>query len=258
MSISYIFNVMLMSLLDILPIVGVLSVIVGIIEGVRRMTKGPHLTFLLQRADTVVSSNGFSQGVSFLLAYVHNEKRRLIGDVARKITVRALYNVRLENNKDVATAAADLPWLKSFEKDLKLLQQPKSEKDLIREFEENFFQRIKVDIPQGREEILAVLFGLEQSNKLYLASNPPVELPLPKKANQSVVLTSHALGLDAAGDNLPSTFSKPIMIIAESWNNWSYVKESRLISTPSAFRNLLLRLRIGGKTSFIKGINDEG
>jgi hypothetical protein len=48
--------------------------------------------------------------------------------------------------------------------------------------EKHLFERKETNIPQGRTCALAVAFGIEKTNKMFFASNLPIELTLSKQA----------------------------------------------------------------------------
>lgn len=144
-----------------------------------------------------------------------------------------------------------LPWLESFGTRTRVFEQLESEEDILRALEAHLFERKDMDIPQGREKYMAVAYGIEKTDKLFLASSPPIEIPLPPPEKRQEMFTSCPLRLEVAGENFQSTYSEGTVIIANSWVNWSIPSEVRTIMTPSKIRNLLIRIGFGRKVKVI-------
>jgi len=234
-----------------------IAIIIGIICGsitasvaLRTLMKAPHITFSLKKAEICLYDGKCEEKIVLLMAPVGNVKKRLFGDAARKVSGIVLYRAPASDGKLESNASIGLPWLNSFGIRTKV-KQLESEEDIQRALEDRLFDRKERDIPQGRGEHLAVAYGIEKTNKLYLASNPPIGMPLPPADKPRIAFTGFFLRLEVAGENLPSTPSAGTMIMARSWSNWSYPKEVRTIWTPSRLRNLLLRVGFGRKTKVI-------
>ena len=81
-------------------------------------------------------------------------------------------------------------------------------------------------------------------NKLFLATDPPVEILLPSSKKSQVAFTACPFRLEVAGENIPSTFSEGSMIFGNSWNNWTIPKEIRT-------RRLDKKIKLGKKVKVI-------
>ena len=170
-------------MLELVPvIVGVIAGIIGASLGLRVLLKGPHITFSLQKADFRLFNQEQEEKLSLLLASVANRKKPFFGEMAKKVSVLVLFRAPSDDNWPGLNASAGLPWLKSFGGKKGIVEQLKSEGDIKRAVEEHVFDRTDRNIPEGRGEFLVVAYGVEKSNKLYLAANPPIEIPLPPPA----------------------------------------------------------------------------
>jgi hypothetical protein len=224
-------------------IVGIVTFIVGIFA-LRHYLKKPHIKFSSYRADVSLSNDEKEERITLLLAHIINEKQSL-GDTAKGVTGCVLYRAPGVNHGIGLNASAGLPWSKSFSKNIKTDNKLQSEQDIQNALENILFNRIAKDIPQGRGETLAVAYGIELTNKMFLASIIPIEFPLPKSSKNQKIMHGCFIRLEVAGENLPSTMSDGTVIIGDSWTNWTFPAEITKIRTSNRFENLLLRLGIG-------------
>ena len=242
-------------------IVGTIAAIIGATVGLRTLLKHPHITFSLQKVDFCLCSRGCEERISLLLALVVNKKRRFFGEIAKKVSASVIFRAPSDDEWPGLNASAGLPWMRPFGSRQKIAEQLKSEEDIQQALENHLFDRTERDIPQGRGECLIVAYGVEKTNKLYLASNPPIEIPLPHTvkapSKPKIVLTGCFFRLEIAGENLPSTLSEGSIILGNSWNNWSVPSKVITIRTPSKLRNLLLRLGICREVKVLKPINEN-
>jgi hypothetical protein len=225
-------------------IVGIVTFIVGIFA-LRYYLKKPHIKFSLDRADVSLSNDEKEERITLLLAPITNEKQ-FLGDTAKGVTGCVFYRAPGVNH-GIGLASAGLPWSKPFSKSIKTDNKLQSEQDIQNALENSLFNRITKDIPQGRRETLVVAYGIELTNKMFLASIIPIEFPLPKSSKNQKIMHGCFIRLEVAGENLPSTVSDGTVIIGDSWTNWSFPAEITKIRTPNRFENLLLRLGIGRK-----------
>jgi hypothetical protein len=179
-----------------------------------------------------------------LTAPIANEKK-VFGDTARKVSGLILYRVPEDENPFGPSASSEIPWIGFYGTQVRVNGQLKSDKDIQSALESSVFDRKERDIPQGRGEHLVVAYGIEKANKLFLASNPPIEIPLPPLNEKGMKLHTCSLRLEVAGENLESTVSDGTMIVADSWNNIGVSSEIKTLRTPSKIKNLLIRMGIG-------------
>jgi len=230
-------------ILIIIPIVGA---IVTVLVGMRTLRKRPHIIFsLLKKAEISIYNEENEEKISLLSAPIANEKKRYFGDTAKKVSAMVLYRAPSNDSKLGLNASIGLPWLDSYGTRTRVVGQLKTEKDIQRALENHFFDRKERDIPQGRGEHLVVAYGIKKVNKLFLASNPPIGIPLPPPKKRGKELHSCFLALEVAGENLSSTVSGGTMLIVDSWDNFTFPKKAITVKTPSRIRNLLLRMGIG-------------
>lgn len=241
---------------EISVIVGIASLIAAVITiaiSISHIRK-PRIIFKLQRANITLTSKGRKEGVSFLVAHVIN-KKGLFGDAAKDVNVKIVYKVKPNSeDDDRTTASTDLPWIRPTTDTVPIEQHLKTEKDLLKAVKTTFFDWSSHNIPQGRDEIVAVAFGIERSNKLFLASDNRIEMPIAKDARR---LNFIPICLEVAGSNVSSQLSKSTMILAGGWNNWTFPEKAVLVHTPSRLRNLLLRLGFKEETKFIDGLKSR-
>ena len=231
------------SILIIVPIVGA---IVGVLVGIRTLRKRPHIIFsLFKKAEISIYNEENEEKISLLSAPIANEKKRYFGDTAKKVSAMVLYRAPTNDGKLGLNASISLPWIDFYGTRTRIVGPLKTEKDIQRALENHFFDRKERDIPQGRGEHLAVAYGIKKVNKLFLASNPPIEIPLPPPKKRGKELRVCFLALEVAGENLSSTVSEGTMIIADRWDNYGYPKKVTTLKTPSKIRNLLLRMGVG-------------
>jgi len=240
-------------------IIGTVAAIIATSVGLRTLLKRPHIIFLLQKADFCLYNKEQEERISLLLASVGNKKRRFLGEMAKKVSVLVVFRVPSRDKRPGLNASALIPYFKSFGGRQKIVEQLASEEDIQKALEDYSFDRTERDIPQGRGEYLTIAYGIEKTNRLYLASDPPIEIPLPphKKATKRPKsdFTACLFRLESAGENLPSTLSEGSIICGDSWNNWSFPTKMTALYTPSRFRNLLLRLGIRREAKILKSIN---
>lgn len=237
---------------DLIPIiVGILSLIVAITLGIRTLRKRPFIFFQLFRKTEMTIANGKrKEKIALLSAPVGNKVRSFFGDTAKKTSVNVLYEARSQDGK-VQVYAGEMPWLNTYGTRIEIKDQLENQKDIQDALEKHLFCREKRDIPQGRGEHLAVAYGIEKTNRLFLATKPPIEITLPSKQNRRLKMHASRLALEIAGENLSSTVSRMTMIIAIDWNNFTFPKKMELIYAPSRFRRILLRLGIGRETKIL-------
>jgi hypothetical protein len=246
-------------IIELIPIIiGIIGAAIGASVAVRSWLKGPHVTFSLEKAAFSLDAQGHDENIALLMAPVANKKKRFIGDAAKRVSGLVLYRAPVNDEKFGLNAAVGLPWLKPFGTRTRLDKQLKSEEDIQQALEEHLFDRLERDIPQGRGEYLAVAYGVAKTNRLFLASNPPIEIPLPPPEKVPMVLTSCFLRLEVAGENVPSTLSEPTVIVAGDWKNWQCPKAVTTIRTPSKFRNLLLRMGFHRKVKVLESKTRQG
>lgn len=237
---------------DLIPItVGVLSLIVAIILAIRTLRKRPFIFFRLFKKTEITIANGKrEEKIALLSAPIENKVRSFFGDTAKKTSVNVLYEARSQDGK-VQCFAGEIPWLNTYETRIEIEDQLKKQKDIQKALEKHFFYREKRDIPQGRGEHLAVAYGIEKTNRLFLATKPPIEIVLPSKSNKRMKMHASRLALEIAGENLSSTVSRMTMVIAIDWNNFSVPEKIELVYTPSRLGRILLRLGIGRETKIL-------
>ena len=224
---------------------------VTILVGLRTFRRGPHIGFALDKTELFFDNPKDTQNVTLLIAYISNKKRRFLGDTAKKLSGRVLYRTPSKDNWPGLNATACLPWLRPSLAHVRINEKLRLDKDFQRVFETQLFERTEKDIPQGRGEVLAVAYGIEKTNKLFFASSPPIEVPLPTSVKHKEVLTHCSLRLEVAGENLSSKCSEGTVIVAKNWKEWSYLVTVSTLHTPSRIRNLLLRIGIGRKVKVI-------
>lgn len=237
-------------MLDLIPviagIIGITGGVIGAFVGLRALLRKPHIIFSLPKKAKISFYNEENEeNITLLMAPVANKKKLGFGDVAKKVSAMVIYRAPADDNKWRLNANIDLPWLKSFGTRTKIVGQLNSEEDIRKALEDHLFDRKEREIPQGRGEHLAVAYGVEKTDKLFLASNPPIGIPLPPPKKRQTAYTSCPFRLEVAGENLSSTVSEGTMIVGNSWNNWSIPEKVTTLWTPSRFRNILLCLGFG-------------
>lgn len=225
--------------------IGAIGAIVAIIIGIRTLLKHPFIFFnLFKRTEITIYNGREEEKIALLSAPIGNKKKRFFGDTAKKISVNVLYYAPSKDGK-VRPHSNEIPWLYSYGTRIEIEGTLRTRRDIQKALEKHFFNREKLDIPQGRGEHLAVAYGIEKSNKMFLATNPPIELPLPPHQNRWKVMHSYTLALEVAGENLPSSQSRSTVLFAFNWNNFSVPKRVTAIYTPNKIRNFLLSIGIG-------------
>lgn len=238
----------------IVGIIGVIGSAIGAFVGLRTLLKKPHIVFSLpKKAEISLYNEESDENLTLLMAPVANKKKLGFGDVAKKVSAMVIYRAPVDDKKVGLNANIEVPWLKSFGSRTKIAGQLNSEEDIGRALEDRLFDRKERDIPQGRGEHLAVAYGIEKTNKLFLASNPPIEIPLPspKKQQMGFRMSACPLRLEVAGENLSSTLSEGTVIVGDSWKNWGFPERVETMWTPSRLRNLLLRLGFGREVKIL-------
>lgn len=235
---------------SILAIVTVTASIVTVCAALRGFLKGPHVTFSVKKTETSFYYKEHEEKITLLIAAVVNKRKFWFGDCAKKVSATVLYRSPVDDKIELNTSV-NLPWLKPFTTCTRVPKQLRLEEDVRRALEDHLFDRKEMDIPQGRAECLAIAYGIEKTNKLFLASEPPIEISLPPPETRQETFTFFAFRLEVAGENLKSTVSEGTVIMANSWSNWSVPSEVRTIMTPSKIRNLLLHIGFGQKKKVI-------
>jgi len=242
----------------IITIITVTGTIIAVFIGIRTLLKSPHITFsLFKKAEISIYNQENEENITLLTAPIANEKKRYFGDTAKKVSAMVIYRAPFNDNQLGLNASISLPWLDSYGIRTRIVGKLISEKDIKRALENHFFDRKDRDIPQGRGEHLAVAYGIEKVNKLFFASNPPIEIPLPPPKKRGTDFTVCPLRLEVAGENLSSTVSEGTVIMANSWNNLAVPKKVTTIKTPSKIRNLLLRMGIGREVKVLGSKNHQ-
>lgn len=207
--------------------------------------KKPHIVFsLFNKTEITLHNQKTKEKVTLLTAPVANEKK-VFGDTAKKVSGLVLYRVPENENPFGPSASSEIPWISFYGTQVRVNGQLKSDRDIQSALEDYLFDRKERDIPQGRGEYLVVAYGIEKVNKLFLASNPAIEIPLPTLKEKGTKLHTCSLRLEVAGENLKSTVSDGTMIFADSWNNIGVPSEIKTLRTPSRIKNLLIRIGIG-------------
>lgn len=235
-----------------ITIITVAGILVGVYTGLLSLKK-PHLSFSIDKAKTTLfNEKNEEENISLLIAYVANKRKHNLGDVAKGITACVCYRAPDNNTQWGLNASIGLPWLENFTTRTKIPEKLKSQEDIVNGLEKHLFTRKEVDLPQGRTGGLAVAFGIERTNSMFLASNPPIEIQLPSADEPNVAFAACFIRLEVAGENIPSTLSEGTVIVAKKWNEWTFPTEVEAVSTPSSFKNMLLRLGIGKRQKVIE------
>lgn len=231
----------------ILGAITVTAAVSTVLVCLRTFLRGPHIGFELEKAEISFDNPEGVQNATLLIARIANQKRRFVGDTARKLSGMIRYRAPSENDWRGLNASAGLPWLRPSQAHIRIDKKLRLDEDFEAIFETRLFERMEKDIPQGRGEILAVAYGIEQTNRLFFASNPPIEIPLPPPEEHEIIFASCPLRLEVAGENLSSKSSEGTVILVKSWKEWTHPKTVMTLQTPSRIRNLLLRVGIGRK-----------
>jgi hypothetical protein len=231
--------------------IGACASITALIIVARTLFKGPRVTFSLKKTDISFYNQENTENITLLFAPIVNPKRWFLGDTAKKLSGLVLYRAPSDENWPGLNASIGLPWLKTFEIRIRIDEQLKSKEGFQKTFETCLFDRKEKDIPQGRGECLAVAYGVERLHKLFLASDPSIEIPLPSGTDPQT-FNATWLRLEVAGENLKSSQSEGTMILARDWKNWTYPTAVMTLYTPSKLRNLLLLLGFGRKKKVLE------
>jgi len=234
-------------------IIGLFFTIIAVITGFYVFRK-PHLSFILDKTDFSLTNQVEEKAnISLLLAQVSNKKRQFLGDAAKNATVCLLYRSEPVNEKSMGLdSSIGLPWLENFAISNKIPEKLTSQEDVLSALEKHLFERGETDIPQGRARTLAVAFGIEKTNKIFFASNPPIELTLPSASQPQAPFTGVFLNLEIAGENFSSTRESGTLLMMKNWNEWTIPSKVETLSTPRTWKNMLLLLGIGRKQKVIK------
>jgi hypothetical protein len=194
---------------------------VAAIAGIRVLFKKPEIIFSLKRNDIELINENQVVKISLLTGLIGNKKRFFLGDIAKKVTGSIMIRSPPNDDWPGLDTGVYLPWMKPYGENVKIDGQLSTEEDIQKALEINLFSRTEKDIPQGRGETLAVIYGVETFNKMYVASNPPIEIPLPESSEVSWRMQGIFFRLEVVGENLPSTMSKASVIFSDSWTHWS-------------------------------------
>ena len=226
-----------------------LATLLSLLE-LRKNIRKPKIHMSLGRAKLSIRDNTKSVKISLLLANVWN-KNSFFGDFAKQISVNLLVHEPI-NEGEIVQISTGLPFLKEVGAETYSSNEIQSEKDIIEQLEATYFQRSKNEIPQGRGETLVVAYGIEFGNKLFFASNPPMEIPLPKNDEKQWHMRLKPFNLEVAGENLASLQMDGNQIMFEGWDKWSYMNSEEIIHTPSKFQNFLIQLGFKKKIKLLK------
>jgi hypothetical protein len=234
-------------------IIGLVASIITVIAGFYVFRK-PHLSFILDKAIFSLT-NGASEkaDISLLLALVSNMKRRFLGDTAKSVTACLFFRSEPVTGKSMGLdSSIGLPWLENFAVTNKIPEKLTSQEDIMNALEKHLFERKETNIPQGRGRGLAVAFGIEKTNKMFFASDPPIEITLPPPNQPRVAFHAVFLNLEIAGENLASRQEAGTLLMVKNWNEWTIPTKVEKLSTPSIWKNMLLNFGIGRKQKVIK------
>jgi len=236
-----------------ISIIGLVATIITIITGLYVFRK-PHLSFILDKADFSLTNNASEKAdISLLFALVSNKKKQLLGDAAKNVTACLFYRSEPVTEKSIGLdSSIGLPWLENFTVNNKIPEKLTSQEDIINALEKHLFERKETNIPQGRTRGLAVAFGIEKTNKMFFASNPPIGIILPSPNQAQATFHAVFLNLEIAGENLASKQEAGTLLIVKNWNEWTVPSKVETLLTPSIWKNMLLNLGIGRKKKFIK------
>lgn len=240
---------------DLTPIItsilAVIGTLITIFLGVRTLLRRPHIIFsLFEKAEISMYNEEDEVKITLVSDPIANEKKFWIGNTAKKTSVFVRYRAPSDNQLGLNTSI-DIPFLNTYGTRTKIVDHLKSLEDIQNALEKHFFDRNKRDIPQGRGEYVAVAYGIQKTNQLFIASKPPIEIPLPLPEKRGKELRVCFLRLEIAGDNIPSTTSDGTMIVGDSWNNLSWPTKIETLMSGNKFENLLLRLGIGRKVKVL-------
>jgi hypothetical protein len=236
----------------VIAAITVIASIIGVLLGVIALRK-PHITFSLEKIEmSLFNKEGEEENFSILTATVSNKKKFYLGDTAKNITACVLYRAPANDESMGLNFSNGLPWLETFTLKNEIPEKLTTQSDAIKALELHFFERKETILPQGRATGLAVAYGIESTNKIFLATKPPVEIPLPSQTIPKADLTACFLRLEVAGENVASTQSEGTVIMAKNWKEWSIPSKVEALNTPSVFKNILLRLGIGKRQKVIE------
>lgn len=227
----------------LVTVITVAASIIGVVLGIVILKK-PHITFALHKSIvSLVNEEKEEETLSLLWASIANKKKLYLGDVAKNITVCVLYRAPASDNSVGLNFSNGLPWsLETFTPRTKISQKLSSCEDVQNALEQHFFMRKETDLPQGRATGLAVAYGIKSINKIFLATKPPIEIPLPNPDRPQEAFTGCFLRLEVAGENLASTQSEGTFIMARDWKNWSVPSKVETIRSSNILENALLRI----------------
>ena len=237
-----------------LIVFSIAGTVFGVFVGIRTLFKKPRIDFSLDKTIVTLYNGKKEQKVALLIAQIANKRKRVLGDVAKGITSCVLYRAPIEDDYIGLNSSIGLPWLENFKSRTRVSGNLDTQEEIVNALENCLFERKESDLPQGRARGLAVVYGLESTNKLFLASNPAIEIPLPPKdIDPKAVFSACFFRLEIAGENLPSTQSEGSVIIANSWSTWTFPERVETTHSTDKFENFLLGIGRGRKTKVIKG-----
>lgn len=239
---------MLNSILTLFAILGGIGVVVTLIVGIRSLFRRPQIRFnLFDRAKITLYNESTTQRLFIISAPIANTKKGFFGDSAKKTIGMIHYRAPTEEENDFVglNTAISLPWLNNYSQKIKVSGKLDTEEEIREALEKTLFDRTENNIPQGMGNHLAVAYTIEKTNKMFLASNPPIQIEFPKYKKNRTQFAMCSLRLSIAGENIPSTISKGTFIMANRWDNFTVPEKIVTEKTPSKIRNFLLRLGIG-------------
>jgi hypothetical protein len=235
----------------VITIISIAASIIGVFLGILILKK-PHITFTLDKSKiSLYNEEKEEETVSLLWASIANKKKRYLGDTAKNITACVLYRAPANDNSVEPNFSNGLPWLETFTSRTKIPQKLSSYEDVLGALEQHFFIRKETNLPQGRATGLAVAYGIKSINKIFLATKPPVEIPLPHPDKPHVAFTGCFLRLEVAGENLVSTQSEGTFIMARDWENWTVPSKVETIRSSNMLETALLRIGMSRKQKVV-------
>jgi hypothetical protein len=239
-------------------IIGLVAAIITVITGLY-VFKKPHLSFILDKANFSLTNEAREKAdISLLYALVSNKKKQFLGDVAKSVTACLFYRSEPVSEKSMGLdSSIGLPWLENFTVTNKISEKLTSQEDIMNALEKHLFERKETNIPQGRGRGLAVALGIKKNNRMFFASNPPIEITLPSPNQPQVAFHAVFMNLEIAGENLASKQEAGTMLMVKNWNEWTIPTKVETLLTPSNWKNMLLNFGIGRKQKVIKVETEE-
>jgi hypothetical protein len=152
----------LTNIYTILFVVG-LGTLIGLFQ-LRSYVRKPDIHISLGRGKLSIQDSTKSIQVSLLLAFVINRKS-FFGDYAKQISVNLLYRTPINDGEIGLNSIIGLPFLKEAGADNFFSNIIQNDKDVVTNLEATYFQRLKVDIPQGRSETIVVAYRICEREK---------------------------------------------------------------------------------------------